>query len=283
MTAAAGPAFNAVSVRHASPEGSIRANPRTSFSAAPPRPQPASAWPEAWRPARTRRRRSGSLRGRERRRRLAARRPEAGRARAGSRFPAPTTASPGRSPTTTRGSPTGSRPRRGARSTSSTTRTTSSPALLRRFEKRYDCKVDVAHLQLGGRGDREAPVRRRRLRRHPRPLGLEHRQPDGAAAPAAAQPLLPAEPREEHLAASSPIRSTTGARTTRCPYVVWSDGIGWRNDLDLRSTSRHWTSRGTSSGSRTPTTARSGSSTTSATGSRCRCSATPCREDGSPT
>ncbi len=89
------------------------------------------------------------------------------------------------------------------------------PGLLRRFENRYDCTVDVGDLQLGGRGDRQAPVRRRRLRRHHRPLGLQHRQPDGAAAPPAAQPHLPAEPREEHLAASSPTRSTTAARTTR--------------------------------------------------------------------
>ena len=71
------------------------------------------------------------------------------------------------------------------------------------------------HLQLGGRGDREAPVRRRRLRRHPRALGLEHRQPDRAAAPAAAQPLLPPEPRRRTSGPSSPIPSTTGARTTR--------------------------------------------------------------------
>ena len=58
------------------------------------------------------------------------------------------------------------------------------------------------HLQRLRRGDRQAPVGRRRVRRHPRALGLEHRQPDGAAAPAAAEPHVPAEPGREHLAAA---------------------------------------------------------------------------------
>ena len=52
---------------------------------------------------------------------------------------------------------------------------------------------------------------------------------DRAAADAAAEPQLPAEPREEHLgrAAGSVLRPRL--RYT-VPYVVWMDGIGWRND-----------------------------------------------------
>ena len=45
----------------------------------------------------------------------------------------------------------------------------------------------------------------------------------------AAQPLLPAEPREEHLArAGRPVLRPRRRYTV--PYVVWMDGIGWRND-----------------------------------------------------
>ena len=56
------------------------------------------------------------------------------------------------------------------------------------------------HLQLGRRGDREARLRRRRLRRDRRPHRVEHRQPHRSEPAPAAQPLVPAEPREEHLA-----------------------------------------------------------------------------------
>ena len=55
-------------------------------------------------------------------------------------------------------------------------------------------------VQLGRRGRREARVRRRRVRPDHGPERLEHRQPDRAEADQAAQPQLPAEPREEHLA-----------------------------------------------------------------------------------
>ena len=79
-----------------------------------------------------------------------------------------------------------------------------------------DIKVQIATYNSLRRGDREARVRRRRLRRDHRPLRLEHRRPDRPEAAAAAQPLVPAEPREEHLAASCRTRSTTAARATRC-------------------------------------------------------------------
>ena len=55
-------------------------------------------------------------------------------------------------------------------------------------------------LQLVRRGDREARVRGGELRPHHGPERLEHRRPDRAQAAQAAQPLLPAQPREEHLA-----------------------------------------------------------------------------------
>ena len=71
-------------------------------------------------------------------------------------------------------------------------------------------------LQLGRRGDREARVRRGDVRRHPRPLRRPHRQPDRAAAPAAAQPRVPAEPRRTS-GPSCRTRSTTGAAATPCP------------------------------------------------------------------
>ena len=41
---------------------------------------------------------------------------------------------------------------------------------------------------------------------------------------------LSAESREEHLGRRCRTRSTTARRATRVPYVVWLDGIGWRND-----------------------------------------------------
>ncbi len=55
-------------------------------------------------------------------------------------------------------------------------------------------------LQLGGRGGREALVGGGRLRPDRRADRREHRRPDRAQAAGPAQPLLPAQPREEHLA-----------------------------------------------------------------------------------
>ena len=85
-------------------------------------------------------------------------------------------------------------------------------------------------LQLRGRGDGEALGRRGRLRRRHRPQRQQRWCADRAAADAAAHAQLPAESREEHLGRRCRTRSTTAARATRVPYVVWLDGIGWRND-----------------------------------------------------
>ena len=71
-------------------------------------------------------------------------------------------------------------------------------------------------LQLVRRGDREARVGRRRLRRDHRPLRLEHRQPDRAAAAAAAQPLVPRRTSRRTSGRSCRTRSTTAAAATRC-------------------------------------------------------------------
>ena len=49
-------------------------------------------------------------------------------------------------------------------------------------------------------------------------------------AAAAAQPRVPAQPREERLGRRWRTRSTTAAARYTVPYVVWMDGIGWRND-----------------------------------------------------
>ena len=63
------------------------------------------------------------------------------------------------------------------------------------------------------------------------------------------------------------------------PYVVWGDGIAGATTRSM-STSPGWTCRGTSSGSLSPTGARSPCSTTSATRCCC-CSCRSCRGSGS--
>ena len=103
------------------------------------------------------------------------------------------------------------------------------PGLVKKFEKLTGRKVADRDLQLGRRGDREARLRRGRVRRDHRAHRREHRQPDRAAADPAAQPLVPDERREEHLAGAAgpvlrPWQQLHGA------VLVWSDGIGWRND-----------------------------------------------------
>ena len=62
------------------------------------------------------------------------------------------------------------------------------------------------------------------------PGRLEHRQPDRAEAPPAAQPLVPARTSTKNIwpELQDPFYDR-GSRYT-VPYVVWMDGIGWRND-----------------------------------------------------
>ena len=111
---------------------------------------------------------------------------------------------------------------------------------------------------------------------------LEHRQPDRAEAPAAAEPLLPAEPRQEHLApAAGPLlrpRQPLHGALRRLDATASAGGT-----TRSRRTSARWTSPGTSSGTRRPTAARSACSTTSATRSACRSSATRCAPASGPT
>ena len=188
---------------------------------------------------------------------------------------APTTRSRGRSPRTTSRSPTAS-PTRAARSGSTTTPTTSTRRWSRSSRSSTGRKVQIATYNSVRRGDREARVRRGRVRRDHRPLRLEHRQPDRAAAAAAAQPLVPAEPREEHLArAAGPVLRPGQPLHRAVRRLVGRDRLAQRQDR--RRTSRamdvpwdiFWESRGL------PRQGRP-SSTTSATGSRCRCSGTRC-------
>ena len=92
-----------------------------------------------------------------------------------------------------------------------------------------------------------------------------HRQPDrpAAARSRSTTRYLPNLPKNIWPELQDPFYDR-GSRYT-VPYVVWSDGIGWRNDKVARGHRRRWTSRGTSSGSRRRTAARSACSTTSAT------------------
>ena len=103
-------------------------------------------------------------------------------------------------------------------------------------------------VQLGRRGDREAgrPARSR----FDVIIGLsgsQHRQAAWPSSCCAAQPRVPDEP-EEHLARAAEPVLRQGSRYT-VPYVVWSDGIGWRNDK-IEADIPRWRCRGTSSGSR---------------------------------
>ena len=170
------------------------------------------------------RRRGG---GRDRRGRRA-RRPEADRPGRAAAARARTTPSPGRSPRRTSRSRTGAapEPRPAARLQ---LRRLPRPGHRQALPEGVLDQGRDRDLQLRRRGDREALLRRRRLRPDHRAERREHRRPDRAQAAAAAQPLVPAEPREEHLAALADPFYDRGSRYT-VPYVVWMDGIGWRND-----------------------------------------------------
>ncbi len=95
------------------------------------------------------------------------------------------------------------------------------------------------------------------------------------AAPAAAEPHLPAEPRGERLAGARGPLLRPGAPATRCRTSSGRTASAGATTRSAR-TSPAWTSPGTSSGSPPRTAARSASSTTSATASACPCSATRC-------
>ena len=87
---------------------------------------------------------------------------------------------------------------------STTTPTTSGPALVKRFEKQYDCKVEIATYNSSDEAIAKLVGGGGRLRRRDRPeRRARWSQLHRAAADAAAQPHLPAEPRQEHLAAAA--------------------------------------------------------------------------------
>ena len=200
-------------------------------------------------------------------------RPEADRARTDCRCRAPTTRSPGRSPTRTRAI-AGRQAGRGRTAARLQLRRLHRPGARQAVPESSTDRRPDRDLQLLRRGDREALVRRGHVRRDHRPQRVEHRRPDRAAAAAAAQPLLPAEPREERLARAGDPFYDRGSHYT-VPYVVWADGIGWRNDKvneDIAGMDVPWDIFWHAQAYK----GRSGSSTTSATRSACRCSATRC-------
>ena len=194
-------------------------------------------------------------------------------ARAGCRSRAPTTASPGRSWRTTRRSPTACRRRPGATLRLFNYPDYIYPALLRRFEKRYDCKVEVATYNAS---DEAIAKLQSGAVDYDVIIGLSGSNIVNLMALQLLQPLnhtyLPNLAANIWPQLADPFYDR-GSRYT-VPYVTWSDGIGWRNDIDLGGHPGARRARGTSSGSRRSGGARSGSSTTSATGSPCRCSAT---------
>ena len=202
-------------------------------------------------------------------------------ARAACRCRAPTTPSPGRSRTTTSRSPTAS-PTRTGRSAIYNYADYLDPGLIKKFEKLTGRKVQVATYNSSDEAIAKLASGAVALRRDHRPLGLEHRQPDRPAAAPAAQPLVPAQLREEHLAgAAGPVLRPRQPLHGAVRRLVGRDRLAQRQDRAGHR--RDATSPGTSSGSRSRTRARSRSSTTSGTRSRCRCSATRCAPAGGPT
>ncbi len=184
-------------------------------------------------------------------------------ARAACRCRAPTTASRGRSPTTTSRSPTGF-PTRADRCRSTTTPTTSTRRSSSSFEKHTGRQVEiatynsadeaVAKLAAGAVGFDVI-------------IGLSGSNIVNLIAQQLLQPLnhsyLP-NLREEHLArAAGPVLRPRQPLHGPVRRLVGRDRLAQRQDLDRHR--RRWTSPGTSSGSRSPTGARSRSSTTSAT------------------
>ena len=150
-------------------------------------------------------------------------------ARAACRCRAPTTASPGRSRTTTSRSPTASPTRTGRSGLQLPGLPLSRPRQAVREADRPEGRA--RDLQLVRRGDREARVGRGRLRRDHRPVRLEHRQPDRPAAAPAAQPLVPAEPGEEHLArAAGPVLRPRQPLHGAVRRLVGRDRLAQRQD-----------------------------------------------------
>ena len=113
------------------------------------------------------------------------------------------------------------------------------------------CKVSARHLQLRRRGDREARLRRRRLRRDPRPHRVEHRQPHRAAACCSRSTTRTCRTSRRTSGRSSRTRSTTAAAATPCRTSSgWTGSAG--GTTRSRRTSPRWTSPGTSSGTPQP-------------------------------
>ncbi len=123
------------------------------------------------------------------------------------------------------------------------------PGSRQEVRKQFDCKVEIGTYNSSDEAVAKLTSGAGRLRRDHRPQRHAHRPAHGQAAPPAAQPHLPAQPREEHLAGAPGPVLRPGARTTRCPT---SSGRTASAGATTRSTSTspRWTSPGTSSGSR---------------------------------
>ena len=124
------------------------------------------------------------------------------------------------------------------------------PATVKKFEKQFNCKVQVATYNSADEAYAKLAAGSVALRRRARALGQPHRAAAGEAADAAAEPRVPAEPREEHLArAAEPVLRprTRATRFRTSSGRTGSAGATTRSTTDIAEDGR---ARGTSSGSR---------------------------------
>ena len=105
------------------------------------------------------------------------------------------------------------------------------PGLVKKFEKLYGRKVQIATYNSSDEAIAKLASGAVVVRRDHRPLRLEHRQPDRAAAAPAAQPLVPVEPREEHLAgAAGPVLRPRQPLHRAVRRLVGRDRLAQRQD-----------------------------------------------------
>ena len=160
-------------------------------------------------------------------------------ARSACRCRAPTTPSPGRCSTTTSRSGRAS-PARAARCGSTTTPTTSTPARVKRFEKQFNCNVQIATYNSADEAYAKLAAGSVALRRRARALGASQIVLlQAQAADAAAEPRLPAEPREEHLAgAAEPVLRPRRALHGAVRRLVGRHRLAQRQD-QARTSPKH--------------------------------------------
>ena len=137
------------------------------------------------------------------------------------------------------------------------------PATVKKFQQKFNTKVQVATYNSSDEAIAKLAVRRGRVRRDHRADRLEHRRPDRPASCSrrSTTPTCRTSRRTSGPSWPDPFYDR-GSRYT-VPYVVWMDGIGWRNDKVKEDIGMDvpwdifWRRR--------PTAARSASSTTGAT------------------